>query len=262
MTVPGNDSPVVITDSDLARGKTVQIDAAPGQAISVTKDVPDQTSGRHGFSFLVRVSGTTHLPCEAAIEIQTDPGTGWNNKFRFCIGPSIKVNYSPSGADTTIVTATVPGQWYLIHGEINLNTNLLDVFVDGQLKVSGILVHPGPILSLGITGEDQGGGGAVFVDDLLGISSSAITTAGSGTGTPGRPVYWINSAGGLWSNPANWSTRSVPTATDHALITLRGDYTVIVDRNFTVNSLTIGAPFGLDTQTLWIKGNGSGGNAH
>ncbi len=257
-TIPGFASPAVINDIDPTRGKTVQIDATPGQAIGVTKDLPDQTNGRHGFSFLVKVSGTTHQACEAAIEIQTDPGTGWNNKFRFCIGPSISVNYSPSGADTTIVTSSVPGQWYLIHGEIDLNNNLLDVFVDGQLKVSGISVHPGPIRSVGITGQDQGSAGVVFVDDLFGISSSAITTVGSGTGTPGTPVYWINGSGGLWSNPANWSPRRVPTATDHAIITLRGEYTVIVDRSFTVNSLTLGAPTGSETQTLWIRGSNSG----
>jgi len=256
--VPGSASPVVITDPDPARGKTVQIDATPGQPINVTKDVPDQSSGRHGFSFLVKVSGTTHLPCEAAVEIQTDPGTGWSNKARFCIGASIAVNYDPSGADTTIVASVVPEQWYLIHGEVNLNTNLLDVFVDGQLTVSGIPVHPGPIRSLGITGQDQGGAGVVFVDDLIGVSSSAITNAGSGTGTPGRPVYWINPAGGLWSAPANWSTRRVPTATDHAIITLGGNYTVTVDKSDTVNSLTLGAGSGV--QTLWIKGNGSGGH--
>jgi PKD repeat protein len=256
--VSGNASPVVITDPDPNRGKTVQIDAAPGQPIIVTKDVPDQNSGRQGFSFLVKVSGTTHLPCEAAIEIQTDPSTGWSNKARFCIGPSIAVNFSPSGADTTIVSSTVPEQWYLIHGEIDLNTNLLDVFVDGQLKVSGIPVHPGPIRALGITGQDQGGAGVVFVDDLIGVSSYAIAGVGVGTGTPGRPVYWINSAGGLWSNPANWSTRRVPTAADHAIITLGGDYIVTVDNSDTVSSLTLGA--GSGRQTLWIKGNGRAGS--
>jgi len=257
-TVAGLASPSVITDLDPNRGKTVQIDAAPGQAIGVTKIVPEQTSGRHTFSFLVKVSGAAHDSCEAAVEIQTDPSTGWTNKARFCLGSSLTVNYNPSGATATLVASTVPEQWYYIQAEMNLNTNLLEVWVDGQLKVADLPVHPGPIRSVGITGQDQGSAGVVYVDDFTGISSYGIAGSGGGTGTPGLPVYWINSAGGLWSNPANWSTRRVPAADEHAIITLGGNYTVTVDNSTTVNSLTLGA--GFDIQTLSIKGNSSHAN--
>ncbi|MCI0692545.1 cadherin-like domain-containing protein, partial [candidate division KSB1 bacterium] len=250
--VSGGASPLVIDDTP--PNKSVRIDAVPGLPINVTKDVADQTGGRHSFTFRVRVDGATHIPCEAAIEVQTDFSNGWSNKFRYCIGPRIAVNFNSSGAETTIVATTVPGQWYLIHTELNLNTNLIDVYIDGVLKVSGLAVNTGPIRSLGITGQDPGGAGVVVVDNLTGVTANGITAGGgcgSGSGTPGMPNYWTGSGDSLWSNANNWSARRVPTATDHAIITLGGTYTVIVNSPVTVGSLTLGAGSGV--QTLWVR---------
>ena len=44
-------------------------------------------------------------------------------------------------------------------------------------------------------------------------------------------IKWVNPSGGNWSNPANWSTGSVPGTNDDAVIDLPGFYTVTADIN-------------------------------
>src|ERR1043165_1485090 len=67
-------------------------------------------------------------------------------------------------------------------------------------------------------------------------------------------ITWTNAAGGNWSNPANWNSGAgpVPGSGDNALITTDGTYTVTLDVNATVASLTLGGSTG--TQTLGALG--------
>ncbi len=69
-------------------------------------------------------------------------------------------------------------------------------------------------------------------------------------------VSWTSATGGLWTDPDNWSTDSVPGASSRACITLDGTYTVTLAASTTVRSLTLGADNG--TQTLWLRGGGGG----
>jgi hypothetical protein len=74
-------------------------------------------------------------------------------------------------------------------------------------------------------------------------------------GASGRaaPITWVNTSGGNWSNPANWSPAEVPTGADTALITTPGTYIVNLDVNADVSSLTVGGASGL--QTLQVNAN-------
>ncbi len=69
-------------------------------------------------------------------------------------------------------------------------------------------------------------------------------------------VSWTSATGGLWTDPDNWSTDSVPGASSRACITLDGTYTVTLAASTTVRSLTLGADDG--TQTLLVRGGGGG----
>lgn len=69
-------------------------------------------------------------------------------------------------------------------------------------------------------------------------------------------VSWTSATGGLWTDPDNWSTDSVPGASSRACITLDGTYTVTLAASTTIRSLTLGADDG--TQTLWLRGGGGG----
>ena len=61
-----------------------------------------------------------------------------------------------------------------------------------------------------------------------------------------RPTFaatigWNNTSGGNWSNATNWNPNQVPGAADTALITnTTGTFTVTVDTNVAVSSLTVG----------------------
>ena len=63
-----------------------------------------------------------------------------------------------------------------------------------------------------------------------------------------QDVFWTNTAGGNWSDGANWNTGLAPQAGDNVFITEPGTYTVTLDADADITSLTVGAASG--TQTL------------
>ena len=87
----------------------------------------------------------------------------------------------------------------------------------------------------------------------LGIGASVAAT------TRGATLTWTNTAGGAWTTAANWSPNQVPAAADNASITNSGTYTVTLDANTTVASLTLGGTSGTQTfsassRTLTLNG--------
>ena len=88
-----------------------------------------------------------------------------------------------------------------------------------------------------------------------GVASPTIATlmtllmlAASIQTAPAPSLRWINPAGGNWSNPTNWSTGVVPGTNNSVLISDGNMYTVVLDVNATVNTLTLGGSTG--TQIL------------
>lgn len=57
-------------------------------------------------------------------------------------------------------------------------------------------------------------------------------------------VVWINTNGGNWSVAANWSPNQVPGASDDAVITNDGTYTVVLNVKAAPGSLTLGGAMG------------------
>jgi hypothetical protein len=68
-----------------------------------------------------------------------------------------------------------------------------------------------------------------------------------GRALPAADVQWTNSLGGNWSVPGNWSTHTMPGSADAVLITNSGTYTVTLDVDATVASLTLGGASGAQT---------------
>ncbi len=66
-------------------------------------------------------------------------------------------------------------------------------------------------------------------------------------------ISWKNTLGGNWNTAGNWDPAQVPGSLDDAVITMDGTYTVTLDVNATVNSLTLGGMTG--TQTLSVASN-------
>jgi hypothetical protein len=71
---------------------------------------------------------------------------------------------------------------------------------------------------------------ALFLGALLSARAATIT--------------WTNAAGGNWGTAANWNPNQVPGASDTALITSSGTYTVTLDSDVTLASLTLGGTSG------------------
>jgi VCBS repeat-containing protein len=111
---------------------------------------------------------------------------------------------------------------------------------------------------------------AVTVKDSQGATATKdITVAITGTATPA--VVWIATTtpgsppGGLWSDPLNWETGTVPTATDDAivitnqLIGLTPSYPVTINapavaRSLTMNDFGTSPPQLINQSTLTIGG--------
>ena len=95
---------------------------------------------------------------------------------------------------------------------------------------------------------DQAGAGYTLV-----ASSSGLTSATSEPFDIVAPapveVHWINAAGGSWSVGSNWSTGTPPTAEQTVFIDEPGTYTVTLNVNAAVNSLSLGATSGVQTLT-------------
>ncbi|MFQ5593656.1 MAG: beta strand repeat-containing protein [Anaerolineae bacterium] len=98
-----------------------------------------------------------------------------------------------------------------------------------------ILLAPGNVLAQDGTAPGQG------QPERAGRAQPAAPAA------PAAVTSWTNAAGGNWNVAGNWDN-GVPGAGDNAIINLAGTYTVIMNVDVTVNSLTLGGASG--TQTL------------
>ena len=176
-------SPQVVLDP--SRGQVLMIDPFGTKSVSVSKDVPDQHSGQHMLEFDVRVTGASQASM-AKIELKTNANNGWDRKFQVYFGSSMRVNYSRTGAAATFVPATQMGRWYRIRLEMNMNTGLLDVWVDESLGASDLPMHPGPITGLSLTGWNRAG--AVYLDNLLGVSRTSPLSIRISAPNPGAIV--------------------------------------------------------------------------
>lgn len=75
-------------------------------------------------------------------------------------------------------------------------------------------------------------------------------------------VSWNNAAGGNWNVAANWNPQKVPEAGDDVLIALPGTYTVTLNADGTLASLTVGGAAGEQTlanpaRILTLQGPGT-----
>lgn len=89
---------------------------------------------------------------------------------------------------------------------------------------------------------------------LVGDATSAQTNA-SATVTVipfDGTIYWTNAAGGNWSVANNWVPNRIPGATNTAVITNNGTYTVTVNSTTVVSNLVVGAAGATGTVTLSV----------
>ena len=83
----------------------------------------------------------------------------------------------------------------------------------------------------------------------LAVGCAALLLLVSGRPARAAAIAWTNTAGGNWSAAANWSPNQVPGAADDASIYAPGVYTVVLNANATVRSLTLGGATSQPTLT-------------
>ncbi len=148
-----------------AGGNLLVVNPRSGTTIVMGKNVADQASGRHLFSFHVRVSAAT-TPSIAKIEMQTPRNLGWDKKFQIYFSDSMRLNYGRDSRAVVFLAPTEMGRWYSVECLMNLDTGIVDIRLDGIPVATGIPMHPGPISSIALSGWDRPG--SVKLDDLLG----------------------------------------------------------------------------------------------
>ncbi len=166
LAAPNRSSPVVVSDSP---GENIlEIDPASLETIVVDKFVPTQTTGIHKLSFRVRVTGGT-VPSMAKIEVRPTAGANWGKLFQIYFGNSMRLNYGPTpGQARTFLCNTQMGKWYNIVVSFDLDGQVAQIQVDGELAAQNIPIYPGPVTNLGISGWDFPG--SIHLDDLTGIT--------------------------------------------------------------------------------------------
>ncbi|XP_065179568.1 uncharacterized protein LOC135810029 [Sycon ciliatum] len=94
-----------------------------------------------------------------------------------------------------------------------------------NMVLQGTLTKTGGGISTFFLGNPQSGGVLQQLDGVVNFQTPTILNS---------PVFWNNSAGGLWTDPGNWSPNRVPTASSIVFIDLPGAYTVVITPKLTV----------------------------
>ncbi len=168
-TVPGR-ADAHIVDNPHGPGQVLKLDAGPDETVIMGKNTDDQTYGIHSIRLNVLVDGQPNPaePSLAKIEIRTtDNYLGWDKKFQLYFGAHMRLNYGPSRQDALIFLPEgelVFRKWYEVEAVLNLATNKVDVFLDGQQKLNNISVGPGRIADISISAWDRPG--LVYFDNM------------------------------------------------------------------------------------------------
>ena len=113
--------------------------------------------------------------------------------------------------------------------------------------------NPGQGLLGGTLTMSASSGVATFGDLKIGVAASGYTLVATSPGLPSATsvpfdevvqlpgITWVNTLGGNWNNPANWSPARVPGPRDTVSIVLPGPYAVTLDVNDSIAFLTLGA---------------------
>jgi parallel beta-helix repeat protein len=170
VTVPGRASVSVIADTT-GPGQVLLMNGPANGVAIMEKDVPDQFTGRHTLELLVRLEPSD--TSMAKIEVKTTGNPNWDKKFQLYFGTHMRLNYGPTQPEAISFLPRVEAQrWYHVRAEIDLDKNLVDLFLDGAQVLSDVVIGPGPITQLSISAFDYPGS-AIF-DGIRGCQLMSV----------------------------------------------------------------------------------------
>lgn len=172
-TVPGR-SPLNVIANPIGTGQVLQLDAPANQVAIVEKDVPDQTAGLQTLELLVLAQPSD--TSMAKLEVKTTGNPNWDKKVQLYFGASMRLNYGPTPPEAIIfLSQTEPLRWYHVQTVIDLNTNRVDLFLDGVQVLNDVAVGSGPMTHLSLSAFDSPG--YVLFDDIRGCQTQTTAVA-------------------------------------------------------------------------------------
>lgn len=229
--------------------QTITVDTSTAE---VTISFDDNPSGGalSGSTSLAAVNGVATFS-DLAIEIAssgytllaTSPGLNSDVSAPFTIF---------GGSPTTLLMESGDGQTAAPDTQLpdSLAVKVVDAYGNGVagVEVTWAITTGTGSLSATVTNTDAAG--IATTAFTLGSTLGTYTVDATSTGLTGSPVTftatasnvvtWLNAADGNWSDGTNWSTGSPPTASEAAVISVDGTYTVTVDADVGVESITLG----------------------
>lgn len=172
--VPGRNCVDLIPDPTDPTNIVMELDAPDSNPSIMGKFVPEQDTGRHRIELRVYIEpGDTTM---AKLEVRTTRSANWDKKFQLYFGSHMRLNYGPTQADAAIFLAAVETRrWYHVLTELNLATDLVDVYLDGIKTLENIKVSSGPITDVSVSGWDLPG--FVYFDDIFGCRLTDTLTS-------------------------------------------------------------------------------------
>ncbi|HZO07043.1 MAG TPA: hypothetical protein VFB52_11710, partial [Solirubrobacterales bacterium] len=158
---PGFGSADVVTWAADNRVIKLASDVDGQPRVVMGKEVLRQTAGHHVLELDVMVEHP-NLANLTTLDLNTDPRTveecEWaTKKLRFYFGSAIRIETGP-GPDPvsdTLVPQVVAGQWYHLRADIDLNNEVVSVWLGADLTaVNNRPLGPGPIVGLSLAGWD------------------------------------------------------------------------------------------------------------
>ncbi len=209
----------------------------------VTATATDPAGNTSEFSACRAVAAPASSDLALAVSDSPDPGTT-GNAVTYVVsvtnnGPSpatgVGVTVTPP-AGVTVNSATPSQGTCPAPGGASFTCGL-GALANGATATVTVVLTPTQTGPLSFTASVAGG----EPDPIPANNSETETTTVNG---PATNVSWINAAGGNWNTAANWQdgtgANRVPTAADNVIFTLAGTYTITLDVNAPVSSLTLG----------------------
>jgi hypothetical protein len=170
------------------------------------------------------------------------------------------------------IVRTIPANAATVsHGLQRIEVAFSEPMAAGTINADNFVLRNGqeieqPLRNVQLRGNDRI---AQFFYDPLPVGDYTLTVAAAAvTDRAGNPLgaadatisfnlldadnRWTGAVNMSWNEPGNWSGGQVPGALDDVTIDLDGDYTIVLEEDAAVRSLTLGADSG--TQTLNTSG--------
>ena len=163
------DTSATIVANPFGSGGVLKIDAAPASASTFNKNVNDQLGGKHSIKMNVLIDGNPGLGESAPtqFEIRTTGNADWDKKLQLLFGADMRLKFGPAVQDVQVFLPAIdliPRHWYEVEAVVDLDSNVVDINLDGQPRLSAVPLGPGALTEIALSARDLPG--VVYFDEF------------------------------------------------------------------------------------------------